>query len=188
MEAKLNIKFAHSDEEAKETWIYIVKKHIEESNEQVVHEMVKSKIGNEFSEEHDYLKQKTNIIIHGVGESQSTNAKDRQEFDLDYVLEMSNAALRVKLAGSEVNKIIRLGKPTNDGKSRPLLVSFANYDKKEEIFKKIAGWREIQENQYRAWHDKGWKLVEQAKKLGNLVVWVVELPWDRKLLKRSRKK
>ena len=65
--------------------------------------------------------------------------------DLDYVLETSNAALGVKLAGSEVNKMIRLGKPTNDGKSRPLLVSFKNYDKKEEIFKKIAGLSNAEE-------------------------------------------
>ena len=76
-------------------------KHIEESNEQDVHEMIKSKIENEFSEEHDKLKWKTNIIIHGVGESQGTIAKDRHEFDLDYVLEMSNAALGSNLLAAK---------------------------------------------------------------------------------------
>ena len=45
----------------------------------------------------------------------------------------------------EVNTIIRLGKPTNDGKSRPLVVSFVNYNKKEEIFKKIAGLSKAEE-------------------------------------------
>ena len=40
-QAKVNIKFVNSDEEAKETWTNIVKKHIEE---QVVHKIVKNKI------------------------------------------------------------------------------------------------------------------------------------------------
>ena len=97
----------------------------------------------------------------------------------------------VKLAGSEVNKIIRLGKPTNDGKSRPLLVSFANYDKKEEIFKKTAGLSKAEEKFKRIsiMHDMtkaerlaDKKLVEEAKELeandpsGNLVVRVVGPP------------
>ena len=123
--------------------------------------MVKSKIENELSEEHDKCKQKTNIIIHGVGESQSTNAKDRQQFDLNYVLEMSNAALGVKLADSEVNEIIRLVKPPNDGKSRPLLVSFAKYNKN-----KVRNWKQM---------------IHQ----GNLVVWVVGPKTPKKIQKSS---
>ena len=109
----------------------------------------------------------------------------------------------VKLTGSEVNKIIRLGKPTNDSKSWSLFVSFANYDKKEEIFKKISGLSKVAEKFKRIsiMHDMtkaerlaDKKLVEQAKELEandpseNLVARVVGPPWDRKLLNRLKRK
>ena len=84
-----------------------------------------------------------------------------------------------------------LGKSANDGKSIPLLVSFANYDKKEDIFQIIAGLSQDKEKFKRLsiMHDMtkterlaNKKLAEQAKELetndpsGNLVVRVVGPP------------
>jgi hypothetical protein len=99
-------------------------------------------------------KRKTSVIIHGVAESNGTDAKDREDDDLGVVASMLQ---EINCDGVQVNKVIRLGKKPLETqavelqKSRPIKMILNTEDEKVKILRsaknlrlsKEGGWERI---------------------------------------------
>ena len=87
-------------------------------------------------EELDREQRKKNIIIYKLNEIDSEEAEDRRCGDSLQVHELCQDTLKVPITDGDITKIFRLG-ARETGKIRPLLVSFADTDKKFEVFRKL---------------------------------------------------
>jgi len=87
-------------------------------------------------EELDREQRKKNIIIYKLNEIDSEEAEDRRCGDSLQVHELCHNTLKVPITDGDITKIYRLG-ARESGKIRPLLVSFADIDKKFEVFRKL---------------------------------------------------
>lgn len=75
-------------------------------------------------------KKQNNIIIFGLKEEEQSTSGLIQE-----VKEIFNKYLNINIRDFEINNIYRIGKKSPDGKPRPVLLSFVNSWKKNEVMK-----------------------------------------------------
>ena len=76
----------------------------------------------------DKRKRRNNVIIYNVVENQKTTSKERMSGDKDFCEKLMNEVLKVglDLEEGDIQKVIRLGKRTEDDKNRPILVEFSS--------------------------------------------------------------
>jgi hypothetical protein len=92
------------------------------------------------AEEREIEVRKTSVIIHGMPESNSETASERQESDLLRVTAMLD---ELSVKDAKVDKLFRLGKkPTDDDtRTRPLKVVFGNEETKISTITKAKNLR-----------------------------------------------
>ena len=100
------------------------------------------------TEKREIEEKVTNIIIHGLKESEKENGEERKEEDKEKVEEMLQA-MGTEVEG-EVQVKWRLGKkPEDASKARPLVVKFASKEEKEKVLengrklKRKADWATV---------------------------------------------
>ncbi|GBP15296.1 hypothetical protein EVAR_92288_1 [Eumeta japonica] len=95
-------------------------------------EKLKQKIGN-LENEIEYLKKEkktNNIVIYGLEEREKSILELFQS-----VKEIFKRDLNLSVEENEVNRLYRLGKNKAENKQRPVLLSFINGWKKDQIIK-----------------------------------------------------
>ncbi|GBP56023.1 hypothetical protein EVAR_97444_1 [Eumeta japonica] len=103
-------------------------------------EKLKQKIGN-LENEIEYLKKQkktNNIVIYGL--------EEREKYILELfqsVKEIFKRDLNLSVEENEVNRLYRLGKNKAENKQRPVLLSFINGWKKDQIIKNKKSLKEI---------------------------------------------
>lgn len=113
-------------------------------SEQVV-EKIKNKVLEEIREGEEREKKKENLIIFNLPESNSSEAKEREEYDTNLCKELFQDEIKVR--EFEVVKVIRLGKKEDnvddrhtkerrpEGRPRPILVKLGTATMKWDIVK-----------------------------------------------------
>ena len=74
-------------------------------------------------------------------EKKTDNARERREHDETFVKDLLDEIFNMELHDGEMEKMYRLGHWT-DGKDRPLLVGFKNYEQKEQIMTNLRKFKE----------------------------------------------
>lgn len=95
-------------------------------------EHLKQKV-NDLEKEMEYLKREkkaNNIIIFGLEEGENSTSELLKSVTVTF-----KEDLNINIESSEINKLYRLGKNIVQNKSRPVLCSFTNAWKKDEIMK-----------------------------------------------------
>lgn len=103
-------------------------------------EKLKQKIGN-LEKEIELMKKdkkSNNIIVFGLEENEKSTSELFQS-----VKETLRGDLNMNIQENEVNKLYRLGKNKVNNKPRPVLCSFVNEWKKDEIMKKKKSFKNI---------------------------------------------
>ena len=97
------------------------------------------------AEEEEILSRQTNLIIHGVSESDSDDVKQRIEDDL---LQTATMLQELNIEGVMVEKVIRLGKKPegSNPKPRPMKVVVDTTDNRNRIIRKAKNLRLIQKD------------------------------------------
>jgi len=105
-------------------------------------------------EELDREQRQKNIIIYKLNETDSEEAEDRRCGDILQVYELCQNTLKIPITDGNITKIYRLGS-RETGKIRPLRVSFADPDKKFQVFRKLNELKSANEkfNSLRIAHD-----------------------------------
>ncbi|CAF4752880.1 unnamed protein product [Pieris macdunnoughi] len=131
---KMKIEMQKQTMELKESITNSVMEKIDEKIKPILAENkdLKEKIMN-LEKELEYLKRdkkENNIIIFGLKEEEESTSGLIQ-----VVKKIFNKNLNIKIEDFEINKIYRIGKKSPDGKPRPVLFSFINSWKKNEVMK-----------------------------------------------------
>ena len=111
------------------------------SEKRTVEEVIEKSLKNRESEEKDRQNRRKNIIIIGLPESKKTASENRKE-DTRKFMGVCKNILKVNITEDSLEKIIRLGKITED-KDRPLLITLKEETKKREIFQNLNKLREV---------------------------------------------
>ena len=111
------------------------------SKKRTVEEVIEKSLQNRESEEKDRQNRRKDIIIFGLPESKKTASEDRKEEDTRKFTGVCKNILIVNITEDSLEKVIRLGKITED-KDRPLLITLKEETKKREIFQNLNKLRE----------------------------------------------
>lgn len=93
-------------------------------------------------EDSDISSRRCNIIVYRCQEEEEETVEERKQKDRSFVMELCNKELGVDVNDHDIGKMYRLGKKTQDGKSRPLLVGFKIESKKLEIMNNLTRLKE----------------------------------------------
>jgi len=109
---------------------------------------IESKQGDESVEKEEREKRKTSVIIHGIAESSSDEAKDREEDDMGVLASMLH---EMSCDQTEIIKVVRLGKrpihtdTENAPKPRPIKMVVKSEEQKVNVLKAAKNLRQHQE-------------------------------------------
>jgi len=109
---------------------------------------IESKQGDESVEKEEREKIKTSVIIHGIAESSSDEAKDREEDDMGVLASMLH---EMSCDQTEIIKVVRLGKrpihtdTENAPKPRPIKMVVKSEEQKVNVLKAAKNLRQHQE-------------------------------------------
>jgi len=119
---------------------------IRTNNEPVV-QAVQEAIQEDKAEEVEIDRRKTNVIIHGVAESDDDNADQRIDDDSTVLAAMFH---ELKVENVKVESIVRLGKrAVNPAQNpRPMKVVLDSVDSKLSILRKAKNLRELQDGNW----------------------------------------
>ena len=89
--------------------------------------------------------RRNNVILHRVDELESSDITARTSHDRDFVLEMFGKVMEVSIGQEDLGRIIRLGKPNNDGRSRPLLIELRSERVKRDVMNNLSKLRSAED-------------------------------------------
>jgi hypothetical protein len=105
-------------------------------------EAVQRVVDRHLSDDRDLDNRKRNLIIYRVPEDTNDTLEIGKEKDKKYFFSLCSESLQVGVEEGDVAKMFRLGKKTENGKPRPLLVGFKSEEKKSEIMKNLRKLRD----------------------------------------------
>ena len=124
------------------------------------------------SELQDREKRRNNLVIYNAPESESQLKDERVRHDVKLLTEMCTESLKVKVEVDDVQSATRIGKPRQEGKPRPLIVTMKDYSLKDRIFKNLPKLKDTPHNTISIAHDmtkmeraQNSKVLAEAKKL-----------------------
>jgi len=88
-------------------------------------------------EDKDREVRKNNIIFYRVPENCSDSLEVRKTADTQFVKEMCEVVFGVSVNEDDIRKQYRLGKFQDNGRVRPILISFNDAEKKERIMQNL---------------------------------------------------
>ena len=106
-----------------------------------VEEVIAKSLKERDNEEKERQKRRRNIIVFELPESKKSEPEDRKEEDIKKFVGICNSIIKISFDQSMIERIIRLGKATDD-KHRPLLISLKEEDRKRDIFQNLNKIRE----------------------------------------------
>ena len=106
--------------------------------ESVVKEEVKAKL----EEDNEVDRRRNNIIIYRIPKDLKESPEKRKASDLQFVVNMCDGVFNIKLQAEDVLQMYRLGRPSEGGNIRPLLISFRSEGTKSEIMSNTKNLRE----------------------------------------------
>ena len=89
--------------------------------------------------------RRNNVILHRVDELESSDITARSSHDRNFVLEMFGKVLEVGVGQEDLGKTIRLGKPSGNGRSRPLLIELRSERVKREVMNNLSKLRSAED-------------------------------------------
>lgn len=139
---KMKIEMQKQTVELKESITNSIMEKIDEKIKPIIAENkdLKTKLIN-LEREIEYLKRdkkQNNIIIFGLKEEEESTSGLIQ-----VAKKIFNKDLNINIGDFEINKIFRIGKKSPDGKPRPVLLSFVNLWKKNEVMKARKNLKDI---------------------------------------------
>jgi len=156
--------------EKPEAWTEIVKKRVNEELREVTQkvQVVEKRIALQAEEDKMKERKKSNVIIHRMAESQAAEDKDRNAEDRKSVINLLNNVLNVPCEDKvDIKKVFRLGKPSTEGKQRPLLIEFRDAAIKNRVLENLSKLRDADEQlrQISVTHDMTEGEREQCREL-----------------------
>jgi len=97
---------------------------------------VQEEVKRKTEEDKDLEVRRNNVIIFRVPEKKSDDVKQRKSSDETFVKDLMDCVFDMKLDDNDLTQMYRLGR-WDENKPRPLLVTFRNYDQKEEIMSNL---------------------------------------------------
>ena len=97
---------------------------------------VQEEVKRKTEEDKDLEARRNNVIIFRVPERTSDDVKQRKSSDETFVKDLMDCVFDMKLDDNDLTQMYRLGR-WDENKPRPLLVTFRNYDQKEEIMSNL---------------------------------------------------
>jgi len=138
------------------------------SDEDLIKFVVQEEINRKSAEE----DRKRNVVIYRVPERKTDNVSERKSNDIEFVKDLLDGMFNMKMEDSNIEKLYRLGR-WEDGKARPLLVAFRNYEDKEFIMANLSNLKKpldkfkgvaIAHDLHPKEREENRKLVEEAKR------------------------
>src|SRR6218665_981219 len=109
-------------------------------------QVVEKRIALQAEEDKMKERKKNNVIIHRMAESQAAEDKDRNAEDRKSVINLLNNVLNVPCENKvDIKKVFRLGKPSTEGKQRPLLIEFRDAAIKNRVLENLSKLRDANE-------------------------------------------
>jgi len=115
----------------------------------------------------DLNSRKCNIILYRVDEDAKDSVDERKQKDTLFIKELCKDALKITVEEKDIAKMYRLGKKSEDGRSRPLLLGLKTETKKEEIMENLGRLKtaDARFQQIGLGHDLPPKQREQIRKM-----------------------
>ena len=107
------------------------------SNEDLIKFVVQEEINRKSAEERDHENRKRNVVIYRVPERKTENVSERKSNDIEFVKDLLDGMFNMKMEDSDIEKMFRLGR-WEEGKVRPLLVTFRKCEDKELIMANLS--------------------------------------------------
>ena len=110
-----------------------------------VEQAVKEEVVKKMDEDKDIESRQNNIIVYKVPERQSDSLDDRKESDQNFIKDLLQTVFEMTLDEDSIEKMFRLGKPTNTADSvRPLLVRFKKSEDKNTVMANLRQLRQAE--------------------------------------------
>jgi len=113
-----------------------------------IEKAVEARNAEDTAERDEREKRKTSVIVHGVAESDSVDAKDREEDDIGVVASMLH---ELKCSDVKVSQVIRLGRRSQpmsiseQSKPRPIKLVLGTEEQKVAVLKAAKNLRWVKE-------------------------------------------
>jgi len=107
------------------------------SDEDLIKFVVQEEMNRKSVEERDHENRKRNVVMYRVPERKIDNVSERKSNDTEFVKDFLDGMFNMKMEDSDFEKMYRLGR-WEEGKVRPLLVTFRKYEDKEYIMANLS--------------------------------------------------
>ena len=148
---KLSERMGKQEKEFQPLWSSLVKQEIESKFLEAKVEVTTMKQSIDESkikleEEKDKERRSNNIIIYNSEEKRSTDKEEWFRNEKSFCLKFFNDVLEVNASEEDIKKVVRLGKRTEDNKSRPMLIELRNKSLKNQIMESLTKIRNHNES------------------------------------------
>ena len=137
--------------------------------------IMKETLQQQEQEKEDNEKRENNLVLFNVPESKLETPKERESVDLQVFLHFCEEGLRIDLDENQIEKVIRIGKVSNEGspKPRPLKIVLKEKRDKINIFRSLRNLKEshstlqlisVSHDYSRQTREKINSMIEEAKK------------------------
>jgi len=124
------------------------------SDEDLIKFVVQAEINRKSAEERDHENRKRNVVIYRVPERKTENVSDRKSNDIEFVKDLLDGMFNMKMEDSDIEKVYRLQTVHlfdvtifhgrwEEGKARPLLVTFRKCEEKEFIMANLSNFKKL---------------------------------------------
>ena len=142
------------------------------SDEDLIKFVVQEEMNKKSAEERDQENRKRNVVIYRVPEKKTDDVSERKSNDIEFVKDLLDGMFNMQMEDSDIEKIYRLGR-WEDGKARPLLVTFRKHEDKEFVMTNLSNLKKpldkfkgvaIAHDLHPKEREENRKLVEEAKR------------------------
>ena len=95
--------------------------------------IMKETLQQQKQEKEDNEKRENNLVLFNVPESKFGNPKEKENEDLQVFHQFCAEGLRVQMDESQIDKVIRLGKISNEDAARPRPLKIFLKEKKDKV-------------------------------------------------------
>lgn len=128
------------------------------------------------NEDLDKESRLNNIIVYKLPESEADSYAERNKDDKKLIAKLMENVLKVGFEETDIKRLLRLGKKSEDGRTRPLLIEFTHRTTKNLVMQNLSHLRSannelkgisIAHDMTKKEREECKKLVEEAKKKQN---------------------
>jgi len=124
------------------SWSEIVKREVTSSLNNVSEDIqavqnTLTETKTQVNEQRDKESRRNNIVIYRIPESTEARSEDRNKEDVSFCMQLFNNALQAGMTEEDIVNVFRLGRRTENGDPRPLMVQLGRYTSKNIVMESL---------------------------------------------------